>query len=76
MKGDKVYEVHYREKRKRGRAPLELDSVFKASHWQFAMKRAARLRAKHAEVVLREVTVTSETITRAPKKNPETGVVA
>lgn len=73
MLGDKCYEVYFREKRKRGRAPLELAEVYKASHWQFAVKHAARLRRKHAEVVLREVTVTSETVTRSPQKKQEVG---
>lgn len=60
MTGDTHYEVHAREKRKTGRAPLEFKTAFRAAHWQFALKAVARLRKKYAEVVLRKVVVADE----------------
>lgn len=60
MTGDTHYEVHARDKRKSGRAPLELKAAFRAAHWQFALKAAARLRKKSAEVVVRKVVVADE----------------
>ncbi len=65
MKGDTHYEVYAREKRKKGRAPLELRAAFRAKHWQFAMKAAARLRPKSSEVVVCTVVVADEVRYRA-----------
>jgi hypothetical protein len=58
--GDTHYEVHARAKKKSGRAPLELRAAFRASHWQFALKAATKLRGQSAEVVVRKVVVTDE----------------
>jgi hypothetical protein len=62
------YEVYFRPKSKDGkRKGWVMEAGLPARKWQFAMKLAARLKAKgHPEVVVREVTVTHEHRVGAP----------
>lgn len=74
MTGEKFFEVFVRERRKRGRAPLELVAGYKHSHWIFALKKCAKLRKTCDEVILRTLTVTDEVRTRRSRQETEGAV--
>lgn len=71
MRGERTYEVWARAKRKSGTGPLELVACYHGRYWQFAVKKAAKLRKTSGEVVLRELTVTDEVVSRVRKKPAE-----